>query len=102
MASNGSDYIQVSPELLRKMANLFGNASHDTATLLDELKPTAQQLISDMHSGLKHSPDELQRVWDQCYKAIDSEKEFLREVARSLNTAADNYQNVDQNAIPKG
>jgi hypothetical protein len=102
MASNESDYIQVSPKQLHEMAHNFSEAQKDIYTLRHDLQRTADQLIKDLYAELKHSPEALELVCKQWYKAEGSEENFLLKAAHGLNLTASIIQIIDQNAMPKG
>jgi len=96
-----ADLIKVSPSRLRDAAGTFQSASQDTFNLVNSLKGTAQGLINDLSSELHHTPTALERLCNRWYNATESLGNALLEVSHNLNTAADNYQNVDSHGMPK-
>lgn len=96
-----ADHINVSPSRLRETAGTFHKASLDTYTLLDSLKGTAQGLINDMYSELRHSPTALERLCAHWYNSTENLGNALQEVANNLQIAADNFENADRTGMPK-
>jgi|SRR5579859_2036098 len=97
---NDGDHINVSVERLRETASSFQKASQDTTDLVNNLTSTAKQLVNDMYAELHHSPAALERLCNRWYTATNSLSSALQEVAKNLNTAADNYQSADKNGMP--
>ncbi len=98
--SNDGDYISVSADRLRETASSFQKASQDTFDLVAGLTGTARELINEMYAELHHSPAALERLCDRWYVATNDLGDALQQVARNLNTAAENYQQVDKSGMP--
>ena len=97
---NDGNHINVSVSRLRETASSFQKASQDTSDLVTNLTSTARQLVNDMYTELHHSPAALERLCNRWYTATTSLSSALQEVAKNLNTAADNYQGADKNGMP--
>jgi uncharacterized protein YukE len=92
--------IDVTPARLEEVASMFYAASRDTVTLLEDQTRQAQQLIDDMHTELRHSPDALYRLCYRWRDATSSLANALEQVAKNLNSAAATITRTDREVMP--
>ncbi len=99
MSGQGTN-IDVTPARLEDVASMFYAASQNTFTLLEDDTRLAQQLIDDMYSELRHSPNALQRLCNRWREATISLGNALEQVSKNLSAAANDVITTDQKVMP--
>jgi uncharacterized protein YukE len=101
MSNDSNENISVYLEHLRSAGFTFHQGSQQIAYQLTQLDSRTSQVIEEMACSLSYAPWALEALRSRWSKALGSLSDSLGEMGNALYSAADSYENTDEQVGPK-
>lgn len=86
--------IQIQPEEMRNKASEFQTNKDEQTQVIENCRNLLDQLVDDGFSGA--TADAFSSKWSELEPSLISASDLLGEIGNALKTAADNFENLDQ------